>query len=124
MKLRPHFQAWKTFSIFLLAACLLLLSIGARSISFHQWFHGDDVHCSLVLETGLDDHDQDSSHEDHHFNEDPLSPFCITGSLDLAFSSSILVLPPCVETMPTFLYHASIVLWTQSAPTRAPPAWV
>ncbi len=124
LKPSPLFQAWKTFSIFLLAACLLLLSIGAQSIVFHQWFHGDDVHCALVFEAGHEHHDQGHSEEDQRVGEDPLSPFCESGSLDLTYSSAFLFFAPCIEVMPTFLHDAPELTWTRSASPRAPPAWV
>ena len=124
LNLSTLFQALKTFSIFSLAACLLLLSIGARSIVFHQWFHGDDVHCALVFEAGHEHHDQGHSEEDQRVGEDPLSPFCESGSLDLTYSSAFLFLAPCIEVMPTFLHDAPELTWTRSASPRAPPAWV
>ena len=65
---------------------------GARSIVFHQWFHGDDVHCALVFEAGHEHHDQGHSEEDQHVDEDPLSPFCGSGSFDLTYSSAFLFL--------------------------------
>ena len=117
-------QLWKHFSVLSLAACFLLFSMGARSIGFHQWFHGEHVHCSLVFEAGHEHHDQDHSEEDQPVGEDPLSPFCESGSLDLTSSSAFLLLPPCIEVMPTFLHDAPELTWTRSASPRAPPAWV
>ena len=117
-------QMWKHFSVLSLAACLLLFSMGARSIGFHQWFHGDHVHCSLVLEAGHVHHDQDSSEEDQPVSEDPLAPFCEPGSLDLTSSSAFLLLPPSIEAMPTFLHDALELAWIRSAAPRAPPALV
>ena len=117
-------QMWKHFSVLSLAACLLLFSMGARSIGFHQWFHGEHVHCSLVFEAGHEHHDQDHSEEDQPVGEDPLSPFCESGSLDLTSSSAFLLLPPCIEAMPTFLHDAPELTWTRSAAPRAPPTWV
>ena len=97
---------------------------GARSIVFHQWFHGDDVHCALVFEAGHEHHDQGHSEEDQHVGKDRLSPFCESGSLDLTYSSAFLFLAPCIEVMPTFLHDAPELTWTRSASPRAPPAWV
>lgn len=115
---------WKHFSVLSLAACMLVFSMGARSIGFHEWFHGDHVHCSLVLEAGHGHHDQDSSEEDQPVSEDPLAPFCESGSLDLTSSSAFLLLPPSIEAMPTFLHDGLELAWTRSAAPRAPPALV
>jgi hypothetical protein len=110
-----------------LIAAVLLVSIGAHSVAFHSWFHGDEIGCSLTHQS----HAEKTSGEDtskerqEHEHGDPLEPFCQTGHLlQVIAETSVFEQPRVSESILRGSIDPASLSLCPSCPTRAPPVLI
>ena len=117
---------WRPCVSLLLAAAVLLVSLGAHSVAFHTWFHGGELDCSLVHHTPASETPTDGSTGGAgHEHGDPLEPFCQGGyllqaSLEISVLERPRVFEPIVRHSPGFALSSLCA----SRPTRAPPVLI
>jgi hypothetical protein len=117
---------WRRCVSVLLAAAVLLVSLGAHNVAFHTWFHGHELECSLVHHTPAPETpSEDSTDGAGHEHGDPLEPFCQGGhllqvSLEISFLERPRVIEPVVRRSVGFAFPRLCA----SRPTRAPPVLI
>ncbi len=116
----------QTLPASLLIAVWLVLALGSRCHAFHQWVHGDSVHCVLEhAATGCEhSHPDDASDSQEKDSPvpDPLQPFCQTGIECQLFTVEISPEVGSADELPSLqpgCFHPRSV--ASSTPPRAPP---
>ena len=119
--------AWRFCAAVPLIVSILACSLGAQSVGFHNWVHGDDdVECSLTHHRDVaKPSESESPNHSNGDHPDPLEPFCETGYLLQATPPDMTLFEPEVAV-------SSVILSSVSIPTklpslfhsRAPPALI
>ena len=107
---------------------LILVSFGARSVSFHQWVHGELSHCVLIHDAPTSEpgeHEHEGQSDGSESEGDSLAPFCLVGFAPEAIFSTIVVLPTegrDLQLPPERRLREEFLLWVGYP--RPPPAAV
>ncbi len=114
---------WRRCVSLLLAAAVLLVSLGGQSVAFHAWVHGSELDCSLVSHSPAQETPaEDSTDGEGHEHGDPLEPFCQGGHLlQVSLEISFLDRPRVFEPVIRHSFEFAFPRFCASRPTRAPP---
>ncbi|MDA7657141.1 hypothetical protein OAH36_02390 [Verrucomicrobia bacterium] len=115
---------WRICVSFQLTAAVLLLSLGAHSVAFHSWLHGEELDCSLTHHSPVrESSEEDSPEEQEH--GDPLDPFCQMGHLlEFTLETPVFEQPRVVDSGLQHSIGFAFPRLFSSCPSRAPPVLI
>ncbi len=126
MSIKWNNRIWRFGVAVLLIFAVVLVSLGASSVGFHHWLHGDSVECVLAHHSpGADASSEGSSEDQDHDSSDPLEPFCQTGHLlQASLEGPVLEQPRVLDSVRWLSAGFTSLRLRASCPTRAPPVLI
>ena len=126
MSIKWNNRIWRFGVAVPLIFAVLLVSLGASSVGFHHWLHGDSVECALAHHSPeADASDEGSSEDQDHDSSDPLEPFCQAGHLlQASLEGPLLEQPRVLDSIVWRSVGFTSHSLRASCPTRAPPVLI